>query len=200
MNFTFIGDVHGEFEEYFKIVNLLENDSIQLGDMGIGFPTTPQGYNESFGWDNHNFIRGNHDNPEVCRKHKNYLGDYGITKEGIFFVSGAHSIDKDFRTPMIDWWPDEELSAIAFNLCLDLYEKEKPDLVISHSCPTELLEYTSSFNLIISSNTSSCLSEMLRIHKPREWIFGHMHSNWSGEVLGVNFCCVDSLIPYTIEM
>lgn len=113
--------------KYFKILTELKNDSIQLGDLGIGFIKT-QNYNNKFNFDNHKFIRGNHDNPEICKKHKNYLGDYGITSQGLFFISGADSLDKKYRTPMINWWQNEELTTNDFKKCLNLYKKEKPEI------------------------------------------------------------------------
>lgn len=199
---TFIGDVHANFSEYFFIVDRLENDSIQLGDMGIwqGVKGEYKKYLIEFPNPNHKFIRGNHDDPEMCRKHKNYLGDYGITEDGIFFVSGAYSIDKCYRTPMFDWWTDEELSIAEFYNVLELYEKEKPEIVISHGCPNEITELTTNFGFVEKSRTADYFSEMLRLHKPKKWFFGHMHSNFDDVVNDVYFSCLNILVTYTIEV
>lgn len=197
-----IGDIHGQFEIYFKIIEQIDCDySIQLGDMGIGFPDTQIEYNSIFPIENkHKFIRGNHDNPLVCQNHQHYLGDFGINKDGIFLVGGGNSIDKEWRTPFVDWWPDEELSYQQFNQIIDLYSKEKPEYVITHAPPLELLPLTSQFNFIDENNTSKCFSEMLKIHKPKKWIFAHMHTNFNQIVDSVNFICVDQYSYYILEI
>lgn len=50
-----IGDIHGRFKDYFRLINILPKNekSIQLGDTGIGFPQI--NYRE---WDtNHKVLR-----------------------------------------------------------------------------------------------------------------------------------------------
>lgn len=45
--------MHGRFKDYFKIINLLDQSSIQLGDTLLGFPDI-----NIRTWDkNHKFIR-----------------------------------------------------------------------------------------------------------------------------------------------
>ena len=99
---TFLGDVHGKFNQipYHQLGTGL---TVCVGDLGIGFPNQdPPVIPAHF-----RFIRGNHDNPEVCRQHPNYLGEYGFLQNpDLFFVGGADSIDKSHRTPGGDWWPD----------------------------------------------------------------------------------------------
>lgn len=203
MRIMFVSDVHGEFLSYFNLINFTADidKSYQLGDMGIGFPDTPRDYNNIFPIKNkHKFIRGNHDNPEVCRLHEHYLGNYGITSEGIFYVSGAFSVDKQWRTPYVDWWPNEELSTIELYKAIDLYEKEKPEIVMSHCPPLELIPLTSTFDLVIESSTSKSFSEMLKIHQPKKWIFGHMHKNLKTVINNTEFICLNIMEYYILEM
>ena len=104
----FIGDVHANLTEYLRIVESLDGPSIQVGDMGFGFfkngdslPEIPQ----------HRFLRGNHDHPGLAKAHPGYLGDYGYLHDSdILFVSGAQSVDQEWRTQDINWWPEEELA------------------------------------------------------------------------------------------
>lgn len=198
----FIGDVHGDFQTYFDIVNSIECAySIQLGDMEIGLPETKKRYNSYFPIDLiHNFIRGNHDYPELCRNHSHYLGEYGINEDGIFYVSGAFSINKDYLQPYVNWWPNEELNEGQFENVLELYEKEKPDIIASHSPPTELLEITSFSNTVINSRTSDMFSKMLKIHRPKKWIFAHMHNRVIEKIDGTEFICLDVLDHYLLEI
>ena len=83
MKYTFIGDVHGKYDRYKKIMKSC-TDSIQVGDMGVGFrqyigheigkmyPNPPY---DRMVEGNHKFIRGNHDNPATCRSHTQWIQD-----------------------------------------------------------------------------------------------------------------------------
>ena len=185
-----VGDIHGHFGKFQKIIENFNGTTIQLGDLGIGFPQKI--INPAYVFDNTQpytiniltnfidngswfYIRGNHDSPNLCRKYKNYLGEYGIFKN-LFFVSGAWSIDREFRKENVDWWADEELSINQLHEMLDLYEKTKPEIVISHECPSRILKHLHS--RIISTRTGQALDGMLEIHVPNAWYFGHHHKSF----------------------
>jgi hypothetical protein len=136
----FIGDNHGHVERYRKIIRGLPEGakSLQLGDFGLGFKGVHHfpGGSMARGW--HKFIRGNHDSPEVCRKHPLYLGDYGyLEDEKLFYLGGAWSIDKDWRVPGISWWEDEELSYAELDSAYQLYVKSRPQIVATHEAPSK---------------------------------------------------------------
>lgn len=196
---TLIGDVHGK-------VNLLQDihaslpegqRSIQLGDMGFGFTPVPD-----FG-EQHKFIRGNHDDPAAAKAHKNYLGDYGyLADDDLFYISSASSIDREWRVEGVSWWPDEELSMADLNSAIDLYTESRPEIVISHECPTvanmKLLAelqgpYFAAKGGLQSSRTCQAMQEMFNIFAPRLWIFGHYHVNKTFELRGTNFTCLSEL-------
>lgn len=169
-----IGDVHGCYAANLETyLNLLpSNDlSIQIGDMSIGFngvelPDMPQ----------HKFFRGNHDCPEKCQTHPNYLGDFGFNHDwNIFWWSGADSIDKEDRTQYIDWWNNEELTYTQSNEAIELYEKTLPRIVLSHDAPQSIIK--TMFGYEDSSSTRDWLDVALEIHQPELWIFGHHHQN-----------------------
>lgn len=194
-----IGDIHGDISNYLQMIKSF-NKSIQLGDMGIGFGYKYNKFDHEFPYhkNKHSFIAGNHDNPEVCKKHKNYLGNFGITDDGIFFVGGGYSIDKEFRTIGKDWWEDEELSINEFNDVLEVYESIKPDFVISHSQPSELIDVI--FKNRIECRTQQYFSEMFRIHQPKKWISAHLHLNFKTQIENTEFIVVDSLNYYRLEI
>jgi len=201
VNIKFLGDIHGDFEVARQACRKYpEADWIfQVGDMGFGFPhykrhkgvlvpdpeaSDPTEFDPRF-----RFIRGNHDKPEVCRGHAHYLGDYGVHEPtGIFFISGGESTDKEHRTAYVDWWPDEELSAVDFHKAVALYASVKPEVVISHECPSSLLWLLCSHHAEVSS-TSDVLEIMLQIHRPKVWVFGHHHKIWRKEIEGTQFIC-----------
>ena len=130
MDCCFVGDVHGMFDEFGKLIDGFPKDYFifQLGDFGIGFD-----YRKDFERrDNVYFVRGNHDNPLYCKGRRDYLGDYGyLDSLDLFFVSGADSIDKDTRIQFKNWWPDENLNYEQFSKAIELYEEKRPKIVIA---------------------------------------------------------------------
>ena len=176
-----IGDMHGHFDAYFDFIRSLGNSpSIQVGDLGVGI----RGFNFPEKVDGpHFFIRGNHDNPEVCQKHPNYLGDFGFDQLlGVFFVSGGYSIDRVYQLMTDDYYPDEELTYMQLERAIGEYETVKPEIMVTHDCPHSVLGY--------HNRTCYALQAMLEIHRPRLWLFGHHHEGFTKEIDGTSFICV----------
>lgn len=177
----FVGDVHGEFEEYRRMLDTFGKEpSIQLGDMGIGFPGGPT-YSGKSG---HMFLRGNHDNPQACRDYLSYLGDYGFCVEiagyprvdpGVFFVSGAATPDFYPKRPHINWWEDEQLCRYKMDAVLGLYERTKPKIVATHDCPLFLLDMIYPPSRRFPTATGKLFDAMFEIYQPTVWVFGHHH-------------------------
>lgn len=178
----FIGDVHGYFERYKKIIDGCPA-SIQVGDLGLGFRHTqgpregeftqnPPHYKMTEG--NHRFIRGNHDNPGECNKNSQWIKD-GTVEDGVMFIGGAESIDIPWRVKDYSWWEDEQLSDDEFNVLIDKFIMEKPHTVISHDCPVEVAEIMCDFRFKPESRTQRALQAMWNGHSPDRWIFGHWH-------------------------
>lgn len=195
-----IGDTHGKTAKLVQILDKLppEKRVIQLGDMGLGFAGVdlPQQRN------NFQFIRGNHDDPAECRKHPNYLGDYGfLPKEETFYIGGAFSIDRAYRVQGISWWSDEELSTLELGRAFDLYVASKPRIVISHECPShagfQMLQtqhgpYFAAKGDCCHSRTSQALQAMFEAHAPERWYFAHYHIDSEFEIGPTKFrCCAE---------
>jgi predicted phosphodiesterase len=186
-----IGDVHGKINEYYQIIRNL-NNTIQLGDFGVGFVEFPELSR------NHRFIRGNHDNPEICQMIPNFLGDYGILLEhDIFFISGAYSIDKNLRTIGIDWWENEELTNQQIEKLINYYELIKPNIVISHDAPGNFLEYH--FNSNFNNKTNSFMEALFDIYEPDVWVFAHHHESIREKFGETQFVGLDELEVYKLE-
>jgi hypothetical protein len=213
-----IGDVHANIGKYRKILKSLPegSKSIQLGDMGLGFagvhlhPVMP----------GHMFIRGNHDDPKACQKNPAYLGEYGyLPFEDIFYMGGAWSIDYMYRTPGVSWWPDEELSAQQLESAWELYCKAKPKIVVTHEAPLVAgLWMLSQCTLPKTPPDALCnvakdenydkykkelgqketrtgrkLQDMLDVHVPDKWFFGHYHKSETFSMRGCEFRCLAEL-------
>lgn len=205
-----IGDAHGKFVNYCYIAKEAQH-SLQLGDMGMDygnltFERTKRGVSE-----NHKFFGGNHDNYDLYASVPYALGDWGMECiDGIdfFYARGAFSIDKDSRqiyergTGRKIWWDQEELTADQADRCLHDYIHAKPELVITHGCPTDVSKKIGNPNVLTAfgfdpltfvTNTQRLLQAMLEVHQPKLWLFGHFHKSWKHEVNGVNFQCLDEL-------
>ena len=201
-----IGDIHAQVHKYQNII-LGVDYSIQLGDFGFGYEWKYLKENNING-NNHKIISGNHDDYHFINTEQPAanLGDYGtynLNGLEFFFVRGADSIDKEMRTEGKDWWPDEELSYAELNKAIDLYEQVKPDIVLTHMFPETLLhilfpkKYES-----YPSITGQALASMFEIHKPKIWVFAHMHPfmNEVHNVLGTTFMCLSEFGTFDYDV
>ena len=202
----YIGDVHGKFPQYKKLVKDVPA-SIQVGDMGVGFRRIG-GWNEGTFYGNpphyamvkgnHRFIRGNHDNPSVCRKHSQWIPD-GTVEGDTMFIGGAVSIDRDMRTENYNWWEDEELSTPELNALVDKYIETKPRVMVTHECPEEIaVELERQFRRRKlepqwASRTRQAFQSMWSSHSPELWIFGHWHNHFDQVLNGTRFICLAEL-------
>ncbi len=206
MKIRFLGDVHGKLR---SMPHANGTPIVQVGDLGVGFVALSELDRLEKARDFH-FIRGNHDHPALCRKHARYLGDFGVAPKhlgGFFFVSGAFSIDKARRLIGIDWWPEEELSIMELDKALLAYRDAKPDVMVTHCPPESILRaYLSRFPGIGShlqydpSRTEVALEMMLAVHRPRLWIFGHLHHKVVYEIEGTEFRCLAELESYIVDL
>lgn len=195
---TFIGDVHGKFTQYRRIIQE-HPDSIQVGDMGIGFLRYPHGerqqnppYDEMVAT-NAQFIRGNHDNPSVCKTHTQWIPD-GRVHGDMMFVGGAHSIDWKYRTEGFSWWKDEELSREDMEKILDVYMVTKPVTMVTHDCPLSVIKHLPhTHHFADNSRTQQFLQILLEVHKPKLWVHGHHHLSSDQVIDGVRFVCLAEL-------
>ena len=199
----FIGDVHGKWKPYKRVIANVPF-SIQAGDMGAGF----RGYRDgevrllsnppfdAMSKGRHLFIRGNHDNPEVCRRQKFWIPD-GATVEGIYCLGGAVSLDRAYRTEGLDWWCDEELSLEELEAQIVRYSELKPSVVCTHECPesvaTDVMKVYRMQRLNDGSRTRQALERMLQAHQPEWWVFGHWHKSGGFNRGRTTFRCLDEL-------
>lgn len=192
----FIGDTHGKNKAYQQIISGAEK-SIQVGDFGMGFGIKPDASL------NHRFIRGNHDNPELCRKSPNWIPD-GTVEDRMFFLGGGQSIDCHTRCEGVDWWRDEELTIGELNHIISIYESSACDIVVTHECPDviaeEVFERRRNVRIHSPSRTSQALAAILDIKPPKIWIFGHWHIAVDDVVGKTRFICLDECQYFDIDI
>lgn len=224
----FIGDVHGKITTYREILHNIgyQKKSLQLGDMGLGFPGVYLHAGGVMEKGNHMFIRGNHDNPQVCQRHPRYKGDYGYdAEETLFYMSGGWSIDWEYRTPGKTWWSTEELSYESLNNAYNLYIQSKPRIVatheppkliaiqmlgmqpgVHHPCPVDadlpiIKEEYQAYKHQLGyhmTRTGEALQRMFEEHQPEHWVFGHWHVTTDLTIAGTEFHCLGELIKKEI--
>lgn len=202
---TIVGDVHGNYHPYIDLVKDTEA-SIQLGDMGFvynGLAKLDPG--------KHKFFGGNHDNYGLYYKSPHALGDFGVEELGgvtFFYVRGAFSIDKKYRSAGISWWPEEELTREEFEKARKLYVEVKPDIMITHESPRQVSELIGNPGVLrefgfdpdrFTTNTSEGLQDLFDLYHPKEWYFGHFHKSWTRKVNGTIFHCLNELETVTIS-
>ena len=172
-----IADVHGEVDEYLAICRKLDY-TVQIGDMGFKYDHLDQlepSRNKFFG--------GNHDNFDKLEQSppRHYLGRFGsyeLNGVKFFWISGAYSVDKAWRTEGKNWFRQEEFTAKETSDCLRLYDEVKPDIVLSHDCPVFMLPYVITNKMKVNpSMTAQFLKAIYLIHAPKLWVFGHHHQN-----------------------
>jgi hypothetical protein len=195
-----IGDVHGNWGNYILLCSRFpDQPTVQIGDMGVGFSNRNPLYLRK-GLDY--FFRGNHDSPSECWDYAGYLGEGGFTNIGtkeFFYVPGAWSIDWLSRIPGKSWWAEEELSYRQLDELLGWYTEVKPDIMLTHECPESIgklvLDHTipGSHKEIHRTRTGDALQAMFEAHQPKQWIFGHYHTDWYCESNGTMFRCLNEL-------
>ena len=193
----FVGDIHGNFNDYSRSTVNDCKESIQVGDFGIGF-ASDYWHVKVTDWQKenpgHKFIRGNHDDPARSKAMPNYIKD-GLIQDDMMFVGGAFSIDRSYRVKDVSWWEDEELSYDEFSSIVDTYQTVKPNIMITHDCPQIVADdmfFKSGFCLgkQIKTITGQALEVMFRIHQPKLWIFGHYHVTMQKKIGNTIFVCV----------
>jgi hypothetical protein len=189
---SFIGDVHCKWEFYHDIISTRYN-TYQVGDFGVGFPGSfhlPEML-EEMGSGFHRFIRGNHDNPDYCKRNPYCIGD-GDLVDNIFFMGGAESIDRGLRTPGYDWWPDEEVKLTKFlDYVLPNYMLGGFNIVVTHDCPRSVAKDL--FDVDSNSTTRHMLQILFDEYQPDLWVFGHWHRSTRKKINGTEFVCLAEL-------
>ncbi|MEN9358902.1 MAG: hypothetical protein RL095_437 [Verrucomicrobiota bacterium] len=116
-----------------------------------------------------------------------------IRGQSVIFLGGAGSIDRPWRTPQVDWFPEEALDP---ELDLPRLVRTRPlDLLISHDSPlTEAVKAAhavfaarAKVDVAAEAYTAECNQRYARVVeqlRPRQIVHGHQHQSyvedWSG--------------------
>lgn len=201
-NIIVTGDVHGNFGQLNKVINKKKPDTvICLGDFGF-WPTlfTPDCVkpNDSIVY----WIDGNHEHFDNLKKRTSneiipgvvYVPRGTVMRvNGLraLFLGGADSIDKQWRTPGHDWFPDELITAQDIAVSIESIEAAGGiDIVFSHTCPKEFSVLDQRWDKV-NDPSRIWLSEILNNFKPQRWYFGHWHVEQTGFTNNCRWTCLD---------
>jgi predicted phosphohydrolase len=171
--------------------------TIQVGDFGAGFAEIPELAPK------HKFIRGNHDNPAICKAHLNWIPDGAFWgKESMYFLGGGLSIDRANRVLGETYWDDEELTFGELYQEITRFEILKPRIVVSHCAPHEIgiKLFPTNTKRYFDSRTANAFDAMLAVHKPEMWIFGHYHQTVRQVIDVTTFMCLGELHSLNLEV
>lgn len=221
-----MGDTHsllGTFNLIGGDLSLSARDIVFLGDGGEGFGPFEQD-EKKLGMINELCkargimlicIRGNHTNPRFWSLNLQFSNvflapDY---TEAVFpngdtalLVGGGVSIDRSFRVPGIDYWPDE----------VTVYQKinKQFNYLFAHDCPdyfnwsTESLK-TSPYAPVLLGDTTllkdalnqrNVMSNIVADIKPKKCFSGHFHNNQKGHNNGVLYQCLNIDEKYVLDV
>jgi hypothetical protein len=87
---------------------------------------------------------------------------------------------------------------------IDVYEAAKPEIMITHDCPSYAAQILCALNqkrhIDDGSRTRPALESMFNIHKPKLWIHGHWHLNSDQTIKGTRFICLNELAWVDINL
>lgn len=111
----------------------------------------------------------------------------------ILFVGGAQSIDKYIRKEGVDWFREEEIMPEDLDKMPDA--NTKIDIVISHTCPDEILsQLPNVYNVEAVDWSRKALSHVFQRFRPSLWYFGHFHLYKSFYARGCRWTCLNMAV------
>lgn len=201
---TILGDIHGQFNVLTKYIKRYNPELvIQLGDFGY-WPTSINFMNLKYITTPVWFIDGNHEDhfalklfkfpiSEGCGLEHIKRGTIRVLRTGqrALFVGGAASIDKPFRTPGLDWFPDEVVSeADVANL------PDGPvDIVFSHTCPDCIKDQVikrCDGRTDFKDPSTTYLQMVYDKYRPPLWYFSHWHISHEMTHKDTRFICLNT--------
>jgi Icc-related predicted phosphoesterase len=113
-------------------------------------------------------------------------------------IGGAYSIDKDYRLAKgLKWFENEELTYREFEICIEAFKRQRPDIMVTHDCPASVSH--AFWGVDCTSRTAQALQALFEARKPKLWVFGHHHKPKRKTINGTRFVCLGELEVASIE-
>lgn len=192
----FVGDIHGDTKALIRLTKYAMRLQkiervIQVGDFSID----PADYELHWPFDIPLwFIAGNHDHYHALSQGVNLAPNVRYIKrgeivDGILFVGGAYSVDKDLRVPGVDWFPEEQMSYEEWLVMLST--KTVIKIMVCHDTVSSVYHRFGLEDVNWTKNTHSVGLDMIFNQvKPFLYIHGHHHKRLTYEH---NDCIFESL-------
>lgn len=238
MRILIVGDIHGHHQELatelWRVQNIYRiSAAIQVGDFGL----TKQNMEELKAKQTRfpvplHVIDGNHEDHawlaqaikseatkawkedfNLVYQARSSLEKFGSTLVG--FLGGALHADRPQQLSMLGHSANYILRHERAQ-ATELFNKERPSLIVSHSCPSRIgIGMCGSPKLAMSvqryitaagfdaGDANDCgEAELQRLwegldYRPRTWVFGHFHCMHQATVDSTHFACIDSPIGRT---
>lgn len=107
---------------------------------------------------------------------------YNFNNKKVLVIGGAYSVDKEYRQKLgFGWWEDEQPSKEIKNRTLEKLKKNKNkvDIVLSHTCPYKYLPYEVFLPGIdqstVDQSTERFLDDIESTLNYKKWYCGHYH-------------------------
>ena len=168
------------------------------------------------------FIDGNHDNHPVLaslRTEGRWGGEVGVVCDGLYHLrrggsydlpagdgtarawcmGGAWSIDRDWRSEGVDWWPEEVPSEEEIDAARASLEREGwgADFVLTHECPASMRDALTRDSPFGPVDHTDRLQEFLDDVDERagfdRWYCGHYHVD--RDVGSCHTCLYTAVVP-----
>jgi len=126
---------------------------------------------------------------------------YEISGKSFLVIGGAMSIDKEYRTPEINWWEMETLTYQEQENILDIIRKQsKFDFILSHTAPSWLIPsiMKGTYNSKVNDPVSKFLEFIEKKVEFKCWHFGHFHEDMHLNINGDNYYCHYNATPRQI--
>ena len=231
MRVLIIGDVHGRHQELADVLRQVQTDyrieaGIQVGDYGfykdvmvrareqkVRYPVPVHvidGNHEDHAWLRRALLTGA---ASAWQKEANliYQPRPSVTRLGaskIGFMGGALHVDRPQKHNLLSRFPNYILRRHR-EQATALFNREKPDLIVTHSCPAGIgigvrgspdLEHGVTEHIVKAGfdpgPQDDCgemeLAQLWRDlrYRPRGWVFGHFHCSHEAVVEGTRFVSV----------
>ncbi len=110
---------------------------------------------------------------------------YNLGGRECLVIGGAYSVDKEWRTPFVNWWPDEQVSSKDKKFIRQTLEERgwKHDIILSHTCPEKYTPVEVFLPGIDQKKVDKSMEKWLDTIEDRldynKWYCGHWHTDKS---------------------
>lgn len=208
MRIAFAGDWHGNFRYTQKALSYAAEGGadvvIQVGDFGVW---SPYNYVRAVGEEaallglQVFFVDGNHeDHPWLNAQPTRLCDGFRVLHDNVAHIprgtiwewdgttflglGGAHSVDRQWRTPSVDWFPEETLT---YGQLFEASQALNIDVMVTHDCPAGVEIPGIAGNpfgfpkeeIALADKHREMLGYVVDNVKPGVLVHGHYHVNYS---------------------